>query len=158
MEDRSAPFAPARLDPADLQRPVTRGQRALPNAELERLRQQHRAREVDWRRLNPRMIRRLKLYSLGAVLTLPFVFRFILMPVSFSFWHLPIYALFGVYLAYMRPTPRHAVPATFALAAALALTAPRVVFSPFSVFYCVLGVLGVGYAIGVIEESKLGDG
>lgn len=158
MEDRLEPtvYEPSKLIQLDLDNPVTRNQRALPGEVLDRLREDRLDREDAWSRFNARTNRRLQLYPIGAVLCLPILFFFLLPTVSFSIFHPFIYALFGLYVGFMRPMRLHSGLALLACAVLVVLTTSKPApFNLIQIFYGVLGVIGVGFCIGVAEESKL---
>ena len=153
--DKATVFEPAKIQKLDLERPVTRNQRVLPDAEIKRLRGERLEQELSWSLMGPRMQRRIKLNVIGAVLVLPVVIWFFF-PVPFSLLHLPLYALYGLYIGYTRPMRANATLATFVLMVALVVASGgRHGFHAFNVFFSVLIIVCIGAAIGISEESKL---
>ena len=108
-------YRPKKLRKIDLESPIMPDQRMLPDDMLENIHRRKMDRVERHRKWDDRQKRRTKHYIVGAILSLLIINYLFTWTGHVSLLvQIPVYALYGVYLAFMRPGPAHAALITIA--------------------------------------------
>ena len=163
--DPPTTFQPKALDKKGMRHPLTPGMRSMDLEAAEAARRHEAELDERFDLLSPRSLGRMRLYVICAVICVPLV-NWALTPLGFgTLWvQIPVAAAYGAVMAAFRI---YGVWAAFALLATglltLALTGYSGWASPLPpwtfgkvIFY--LSYFGVGYAVGIGENLKRGDG
>jgi hypothetical protein len=163
--DPQATFRPQSLDRRDVEHPLTPGMRHMEPAEAEKARQREIELDRRFEFFSPISLRRAKLYVICAVICVPLINVF-LTPLGLGalYVQIPVAAMYGVVMAWARLRGLLAAFAflatgllTLALAGYGSYANPIAGFSLVKVLMYV-GYMTVGYAVGMAEELKRGDG
>ncbi|MEZ6010121.1 MAG: hypothetical protein R3F05_20490 [Planctomycetota bacterium] len=156
MRPRRPPpaWSPKPHDRVGLERPVTYGMRVLPQADLDKLHAEHVEQEARWAWNAPRRMRRIRMNVIGAVLGMV-LFNGLVIPaaIAWTWWQIPVYALYGVVIALRQPGMGEAALWTVAAGLSLVLLAGRGIAFPYVMLACsVWGALGA--IVGTDQEAK----
>ena len=137
-----------------LARPVTKGMRVLPQADLERLHRTHVAQEARWSRWSPARRRRVGHHILGAVVCMSLVNALLVpLPPGAALVQLPVYAIHGLVVGLRSPGRFEAGALTLLAGMAIVHLAgggvPLVILVPACAFWFLVGVV-----VGVDQEAK----
>jgi hypothetical protein len=138
-----------------LARPVTKGMRVLPQAELDRLHRVHREQEARWSWKAPRRRARVRRYAIGGAVAMLIV-NWLFLPGSMLRFYVevPVYALYGAVIAVRRPGQAEAAGLTV-LAGLLACALSGVDQPTLFVMFALLFWIAIGCIVGVDETAKL---
>ncbi len=108
-------FRPKKLKKRDLESPIMPDQRMLPADMLEDMHRRKLEREARHAVWGERQKRRTKHYIAGAIIGLLVVnYLFTWTGHASLLVQIPVYAVYGIYVALMRPSPAHAALVTIA--------------------------------------------